>query len=103
MAFEKSQNIQAPIRKLGTSKKIDPFSLDTKAIGAFPGGLEVKSLSYKKFYNHLAWLQWNNFGNWSTLPKVIGEFPNSVTKFHVVNFDWPCLTVVNFKVLPFGQ
>ena len=54
MAFEKRQNIQAPIRKLGTSKKIDPFSLDTKAIGAFPGGLEVKSLSYKKFYNHLA-------------------------------------------------
>ena len=54
VAFEKSQNIQAPIRKLGTSKKIDPFSLDTKAIGAFPGGLEAKSLSYRKFYNHLA-------------------------------------------------
>ena len=54
MAFEKSQNLQAPIRKLGTSKKIDQFSLDTKAIGAFPGGLEAKSLSYGKFYNHLA-------------------------------------------------
>ena len=54
VAFEKSQNIQAPIRKLGTSKKIDPFPLDTKATGAFPGGLEAKSLSYGKFYNHLA-------------------------------------------------
>ena len=54
MAFEKSYNIQAPIRKLGTSKKVDPFSLDTKAIGACLGGLEAKSLSYGKFYNHLA-------------------------------------------------
>ena len=39
---------------LGASKRIDQFSLDTKAIGAFPDGLEAKSLSYRKFYNHLA-------------------------------------------------
>ena len=41
----KGQHLEPPMRKLGTSiKKIDLFSLDTKAIGAFPAGLEAKSL-----------------------------------------------------------
>ena len=43
MGFQKIWYLQPPKRKLGTSKKMGTLSLDTKAAGAFQGGLEAKA------------------------------------------------------------
>ena len=84
MGFQKIWYLQPPKRKLGTSKKMGTLSLDTKATGAFPGGLQAKTFQYQIFYIHLAWLPRNHFGIWSIVLRIKKEFPKMDSNFYII-------------------
>ena len=84
MGFQKIWYLQPPKRKLATSRKMGALSLDTKATGAFPGGLQAKTFSHKIFYFHLAWLPRNHFGIWSIVLIIRKEFPKIASDFYTV-------------------
>ena len=82
MSFQKKWYLQPPKRKLGTSKKMGTLSLDTKATGAFQGGLEAKTFYYRICYIHLAWLPQNHFGIRSLVLRIRKDFPKKASNFY---------------------
>ena len=75
------RNTGAQNGQLGTHRTL---SLDTKATGAFSGGLKAKTFFHQIFYIHLAWLPRNHFGIWSIVLRIRKEFPKIASNFYII-------------------
>ena len=97
------QKVAPFLWNLPTFKKRTHQFWDSKASGAFPGGLCAKVLLSKGLLQSSRRQPQNFYQNCSIVIKMRGKFPKLSMEIYNTERKWPCPPVLNFKVLPFSQ